>query len=73
MKITYKDIAEFTNKSEAGIKSMRKNNPNQLELLKLGLLCKKLNLSELDLQNFAMIKGSLAPSQSPQTLPTPKE
>ena len=73
MNITYKDIAEYISRSEPNIKYMKKHNPNQLELLKLGLLCKKLNLSELDLQNFAMIKASLAPAQSPQTLPTPKE
>ena len=41
MKITYKEIGEYTNKSEQGIKQMKKNNPQQLELLKIGGLCKK--------------------------------
>ena len=41
MKITYKEIGQYTNKTEQGIKQMKKNNPNQLELLKIGGLCKK--------------------------------
>lgn len=59
MNITYKDIADFISRSEANIKYMKKNNPAQLELLKLGLLCKRLQLSEQDLQNFHKIKNSL--------------
>lgn len=59
MKVTYKEIADYTNKSEGGIKQMKKNNPAQLELLKLGLLCKKLELSDLDLLNFSNIKKSI--------------
>lgn len=58
MKVTYKEIAVYTNKSEGGIKQMKKHNPQQLELLKLGLLVKKLELSESDLLNFQKIKFS---------------
>jgi hypothetical protein len=42
--IRYKDIAEFINKSEQQIKWYKSNNPDMLELLKLGALCKKNNL-----------------------------
>lgn len=52
MKITYKEIAEYTNKSEQGIKQMKKNNPQQLELLKTGGLCKKYNIELKDLEKI---------------------
>ena len=55
MKITYKEIGEYTNKSEQGIKQMKKNNPQQLELLKIGALCKKYNI---DLKDIEKIKES---------------
>lgn len=58
--VTYKDIADFISRSEANIKYMKKHNPHQLELLKLGLLVKKLDLSEQDLINFQKIKSSLS-------------
>ena len=44
IKIIYKEIAEMTKKSEGGIKQMAKNNPAQLELLKIGALCKKFDM-----------------------------
>ncbi len=43
-KTTYKDIAKFINKSEQQIKWYKKNNPEMLELFKLGALCKKNNI-----------------------------
>lgn len=58
MKITYKEIAEMTNKSEAGIKSMKKGNPEQLELLKLGGLCKKYNINIFD-EKIVKTKGEI--------------
>ena len=52
MKITYKEIGEYTNKTEQGIKQMKKNNPQQLELLKMGGLCKKYNINLKDIEKI---------------------
>uniref|UniRef100_UPI004048968A helix-turn-helix domain-containing protein n=1 Tax=Aliarcobacter sp. TaxID=2321116 RepID=UPI004048968A len=52
MNINYKEIAELINRSEAGIKSMKKNNPEQLEITKLGAICKKYNISLNDLKKI---------------------
>lgn len=52
MKITYKEIGQYTNKSEQGIKQMKKNNPQQLELLKIGGLCKKYNINLKDIEKI---------------------
>ena len=38
MKITYKQIASMINRSEANIKYMKKHNPQQLEIIKLGCI-----------------------------------
>ena len=37
-KLTYKKIAKMINKSEANIKYLKKNNPNLLEIIKLGCI-----------------------------------
>ena len=59
LKIIYKEIAELTNKSEAGIKKMVKNNPEQLKLLKLGALCTKYNISIEDLEYIVKFKENM--------------
>ena len=51
MKITYKMIAEYIGRKEETIKYMAKNNPKQLELLKLGLK-KKIEEEEKLKENF---------------------
>jgi hypothetical protein len=56
MKIIYKEIAELTGKTEAGIKKMKINNPEQLEILKMGALCKKYNISLNDLEKVVKEK-----------------
>ncbi len=59
--VIYKDIAEYINKSEQSIKSYKANNPELLEILKLGAFCKKndLNIEKItkliEVQN--MFKG----------------
>jgi hypothetical protein len=50
MKITYIEIAELINRTEAGIKSMKQNNPEQLEITKIGAICKKYNITLNDLE-----------------------
>lgn len=52
MNITYKEIADYTNKVESTMKQMKKNNPEQLELLKFGAICKKYNISLNDLEKI---------------------
>lgn len=59
MKIIYKEIAEYTNKTEAGIKSMKIKNPEQLELLKIGALCKKYNIELKDLKALVQMKEGI--------------
>lgn len=59
MKIIYKEIAEYTNKTEQGIKQMKTNNPEQLELLKVGALCKKYNISLKDLEAIVKLKEDI--------------
>ncbi len=48
-KITYKDIADLTKKTESAIKQWKKNNPDLLDLCKLGAFCKK---NELDIEQI---------------------
>lgn len=52
MKIIYKEIAELTNKTEAGIKKMKLNNPEQLEIIKMGALCIKYNITTEELEKI---------------------
>ena len=59
MKIIYKEIAEYTNKTEQGIKQMKTNNPEQLELLKIGALCKKYNISLKELEAIIKLKENI--------------
>lgn len=56
MKVTYDTIAELTNKTTGGIKQMKSNNPEQLELLKLGAMCKINNIQIKDLECIVKIK-----------------
>lgn len=59
MDITYKEIGNFCNKVESTIKQMKKNNPEQLELLKIGALCKKYNINIDDLKILVEMKEKL--------------
>jgi predicted transcriptional regulator len=59
MQITYNEIAELIGRTEANIKYMKKNNPNQLEILKLGALCKKFNICTDDLKSLNEMKEKL--------------
>ena len=44
-KVTYKDIAEYVNKTEGTIKHWKRINPELLELTKTGAFCKKNNIT----------------------------
>jgi hypothetical protein len=54
--IIYKDIAKLTNKSESAIKQWKKNNPDLLELCKLGAFCKKNNLDIEQIKKLVELK-----------------
>jgi len=41
MKIKDKEIAEFIGKSPASVAYIKKNNPDEYEVLKLGAMCKR--------------------------------
>lgn len=59
MNITYKEIADYTNKVESTMKQMKKNNPEQLELLKIGAICKKYKIENKDLEAIIQLKEKL--------------
>ncbi len=57
--ITYLEIAELIGRTEANIKYMKKHNPEQLEIIKIGALCKKYNICIDDLKSLNEIKEKL--------------
>lgn len=59
MIITYKEIGSYINKKEPTIKSMAKANAPQLELLKIGALCKKYNVTLEDIRAIKEFKERL--------------
>ena len=54
--IIYKDIAEIIGKSEQTIRGYKVNNPNLLELLKIGAFCKKNNITIEKLKKCAELQ-----------------
>lgn len=52
MKITYIEIAEMINRTKGNMDYMKKNNPEQLEVLKIGALCKKFNITIEELEKI---------------------
>lgn len=59
MTITYKEIGALINKQEPTLKSMAKANAPQLELLKIGALCKKYNVTIEDIEAIIEFKKRL--------------
>ncbi|MEA2100581.1 MAG: hypothetical protein U9P72_10685 [Campylobacterota bacterium] len=43
-KVTYKQIADYLEKSEQTIKGWKSRSPNLLEVVKIGIFCKRHNL-----------------------------
>ena len=54
--IIYKDIAEIIGKSEQRIRGYKVNNPELLELLKIGAFCKKNNITIEKLKKCAELQ-----------------
>ena len=57
--ITYKEIGSMINKAEPTIKSMAKANAPQLDLLKIGALCKKYDVTLNDIEAIIEFKKRL--------------
>jgi DNA-binding transcriptional MerR regulator len=65
MNVTYNEIGLQVHKAEATIKSMAKNNPEQLELLKIGAICKKYGITLDDIKYLIELKERLLKAHSP--------
>jgi hypothetical protein len=50
MKITYIEIANMINRTKGNMDYMKIHNPEQLELLKVGAICQKYNITLNDLE-----------------------
>jgi len=57
--VIYKDIAELTRKSESAIKQWKKNNPELLDIAKIGVFCKKNNLTLENIKKLIEIQEML--------------
>lgn len=58
--ITYKEIGSMINKAEPTIKSMAKANAPMLDLIKIGALCKKYDVTLADIEAIIEFKKRLA-------------
>ncbi|RUM67623.1 MAG: hypothetical protein DSZ05_02275 [Sulfurospirillum sp.] len=56
MKVSNKEIAAHINKTPSAISYLKKNNYDEYQILKLGVLCKKLNLDNEDLLAMYTLK-----------------
>lgn len=63
-KATYKEIAEYLDKNEGTIKNWKANHPHLLELVKLGMICKKNGIDEPKLLKVLQAVEALAATNS---------
>jgi DNA-binding Xre family transcriptional regulator len=56
MKVSNKEIAAAINKTPSAISYLKKTNMNEFQILKLGVLCQKLNLDNEDLLAMYSLK-----------------
>ncbi len=56
MKVSNKEIAAAINKTPSAISYLKKTNMNEFHILKLGVLCQKLNLDNEDLMAMFSLK-----------------
>ncbi len=56
MKLSNTEIAELTSRTLSEIDIMQKEEPLRYEALKLGAICKKLSLDEMDLETMYALK-----------------
>jgi len=52
MQVSDEEIAKAVHKSEEEIAMIKAQNPEEYEIMKYGVLCMKLSLSEEDLERF---------------------
>lgn len=58
MVVSDQEMADALNKTLEDIKALKKSNEAEYKVLKIGLFCKKLNLSVKDLENMYHMKVS---------------
>ncbi len=56
MKVTDQEMAEVLNRTLEEIEALKKSNEAEYKVLKIGILCKKLNLSVDDLEKMYDLK-----------------
>ena len=56
MKVSNKEIAAAINKTPSAISYLKKTNMGEFQILKLGVLCQKLNLDNEDLMAMFSLK-----------------
>ena len=56
MKVSNKEIAASIHKTPSAISYLKKNNPDEFSILKLGVLCLKLDLDSEDLKTMHTLK-----------------
>jgi len=56
MKVSNKEIAAAINKTPSAISYLKKTNMGEFQILKLGVLCQKLNLDNEDLMAMYSLK-----------------
>ncbi len=64
MEITESVIAKVLDKSLDEIKALKKDNPQAYEILKFGVMCHQLSLSEEDLKQLAKEIKSMKEAQN---------
>ncbi len=56
MEVSNKEIATMINKTSSAVSYLKKANEKEFKILKLGVLCKKLNLDAEDLEAMYTLK-----------------
>ncbi len=56
MKVTDQEMADILNRTLAEIEALKKSNEAEYKVLRIGILCKKLNLSVDDLEKMYDLK-----------------
>ena len=59
MKITNKEIAKYIGKTDSAISYVKKSNPKEYEILRLGYLCKKYDLDEAEIALLSSMKKKI--------------
>lgn len=64
MKTTDKEVAEITGLSKQAISYKKKSDFQQYEIIRLGAICKKHNISEKEIEKYIQLKGLICKSNT---------